>query len=121
MGGRNMLYMDYHVHCQNSPDSSEPLEEICKGAMDAGIKEIMITDHYEMFTDDFGRKAYQPEYLTQCLESVLQCREKLKDQLYVGFGTELGQIHLQPEAAAQRKASPSILSLLPFIKLTIWI
>ena len=57
-----MLYMDYHVHCQNSPDSSEPLEEICKGAMDAGIKEIMITDHYEMFTDDFGRKAYQPEY-----------------------------------------------------------
>ena len=38
MGGRNMLYMDYHVHCQNSPDSSEPLEEICKGAMDAGIK-----------------------------------------------------------------------------------
>ena len=31
-----MLYMDYHVHCQNSPDSSEPLEEICKGAMDAG-------------------------------------------------------------------------------------
>ena len=96
-----MLYMDYHVHCQNSPDSSEPLEEICKGAIDAGIKEIMITDHYEMFTDDFGRKAYQPEYLTQCLESVQQCREKLKDQLYVGFGTELGQIHLQPEAAAQ--------------------
>ena len=71
MGGKDMLYMDYHVHCQNSPDSSEPLEEICKGAMDAGIKEIMITDHYEMFTDDFGRKAYQPEYLTQCLESVL--------------------------------------------------
>ena len=96
-----MLYMDYHVHCQNSPDSSEPLEEICKGAMGAGIKEIMITDHYEMFTDDFGRKAYQPEYLTQCLESVQQCREKLKDQLYVGFGPELGQIHLQPEAAAQ--------------------
>ena len=55
-----MLYMDYHVHCQNSPDSSEPLEEICKGAIDAGIKEIMVTDHYEMFTDDFGRKAYQP-------------------------------------------------------------
>ena len=35
-----MLYMDYHVHLQNSPDSSEPLEEICKGAMDAGIKEM---------------------------------------------------------------------------------
>ena len=56
-----MLYMDYHVHCQNSPDSSEPLEEICKGAVDAGIKEIMITDHYEMFTDDFGRKAADNE------------------------------------------------------------
>lgn len=96
-----MLHMDCHVHCQNSPDSSEPLEEICKGAIDAGLTEIMITDHYEMFTDDFGRAPYQPEYLRQCLDSVLRCREMFGDRLYVGFGTELGQIHLQPEAAAR--------------------
>ena len=41
-----MLHMDYHVHCKNSPDSSEPLDEICQGAVDAGLTEIMVTDRY---------------------------------------------------------------------------
>ena len=33
-----MLHEDYHVHCLNSPDSKEPLEEICRGAVEAGIR-----------------------------------------------------------------------------------
>lgn len=94
-----MLHMDYHVHCKNSPDSSEPLDEICQGAVDAGLTEIMVTDHYELFTDDYGRAAFDPAYLDQCLDSVMECREKYKDRLYVGFGTELGQIHLQQKVA----------------------
>ena len=38
-----MLLEDYHVHCLNSPDSREPLEMICQGAIEAGIREIMVT------------------------------------------------------------------------------
>ncbi len=97
-----MLEQDYHVHCLNSPDSREPLEEICKGALEAGLKEIMVTDHYEMFQDTEGhdnRRAYRPEYLEQCFQSVKECREKFGDRLYVGFGIELGQWQLQPQAA----------------------
>ena len=47
-----MLHEDYHVHCLSSPDSKEPLEEICRGAVKAGIREIMVTDHYEMFHNE---------------------------------------------------------------------
>lgn len=96
-----MLQQDYHVHCLNSPDSREPLEEICRGAIDAGLTEIMVTDHYEMFTDAYGCPAWRPDYLNQCRQSIEQCREQFGNQLYVGFGIELGQWHLQPEAAAR--------------------
>lgn len=96
-----MLHQDYHVHCLNSPDSREPLEEICRGAIAVGMTEIMVTDHYEMFTDAYERPAWRPDYLEQCRESVEKCRELFREQLYVGFGIELGQWHLQPETAAR--------------------
>lgn len=96
-----MLKQDYHVHCLNSPDSREPLEAVCRSAISLGLTEIMVTDHYEMFTEDFPRPAWRPEYLNQCLESVECCRELFQGQLYVGFGIELGQWQLQPEEAAR--------------------
>ncbi len=99
--GINMLQQDYHVHCLNSPDSREPLDEICKGAIAAGLAEIMVTDHYEMFTDAYGCPAWRPGHLDQCRDSVEKCRELFDGQLYVGFGIELGQWHLQPEDAAR--------------------
>lgn len=94
-----MLEQDYHVHCSNSPDCSEPLSEICGKAREKGMREIMVTDHYEMFTDESQRAAYRPEYLDKCLYDVEECQEMFRKDLYVGFGIELGQWHLQPGAA----------------------
>lgn len=95
-----MLREDYHVHCLNSPDSKEPLEMICQGAVEAGIREIMVTDHYELFEDTDKHPPYRREYLDKCAQSVRECREKFAGKLRVGLGIELGQWHLQPEAAA---------------------
>lgn len=96
-----MLRADYHIHCKNSPDSSEPLERICESAVRAGLEEIMVTDHYELFTDAFGREPFQEAYLERCLRTVLECRARYGDRLYVGLGIELGQWQLQPAAAAR--------------------
>ena len=96
-----MLQQDYHLHCLNSPDSREPLEEMCEAAIEAGLTEIMVTDHYEMFTDAYGCSPWRPDYLNQCMASVERCRGLFGDRLYVGFGIELGQWQLQPEAAAR--------------------
>ena len=54
-----MIQLDYHLHCLNSPDSKESLEAICQAAIQKDLKEIMVTDHYEMFTDDYGRNPYR--------------------------------------------------------------
>ncbi|MCI9636672.1 MAG: histidinol-phosphatase HisJ family protein [Hungatella sp.] len=94
-----MLLEDYHVHCLNSPDSREPLEMICQGAIEAGIREIMVTDHYEMFKDADKYPPYRQEYLDKCVQSVEECRDKFEGRLYVGLGIELGQWHLQRQAA----------------------
>lgn len=96
-----MVEEDYHVHCLNSPDSKEPLEEICRGALEAGLKEIMVTDHYEMFADTDRCRPYRKDYLDTCVRSVEACRELFDGRLYVGLGIELGQWHLQPEAAVR--------------------
>lgn len=96
-----MLQGDYHVHCLNSPDSKEPLELICQRAVEAGIREIMVTDHYEMFHDEVRWPPYRQEYLEQCFKDMRECREKFKGQVFVGFGIELGQWHLQQAAAAE--------------------
>lgn len=96
-----MLQEDYHVHCLNSPDSKEPLEMICQGALEAGIREIMVTDHYEMYENSDKYLPYRREYLDTCAGSVEECRERFDGQVYVGLGIELGQWHLQQEAAAR--------------------
>lgn len=96
-----MIEEDYHVHCLNSPDSREPLEEICEGAVQAGIREIMVTDHYEMFRDSVKHEPYRREYLDTCARTVRECGERFRGRVYVGLGIELGQWHLQPEAAAR--------------------
>ena len=54
-----MIQLDYHLHCLNSPDSKESLEAICQAAIQKDLKEIMVTDHYEKFTDDYGRHPYR--------------------------------------------------------------
>ena len=94
-----MLHEDYHVHCLSSPDSKEPLEEICRGAVKAGIREIMVTDHYEMFHNEEKWPPYRREYLERCFRTMEECRERFEGQVFVGFGAELGQWQLQPEAA----------------------
>ena len=72
-----MLHEDYHVHCLSSP----------------------VTDHYEMFHNEEKWPPYRREYLERCFRTMEECRERFEGQVFVGFGAELGQWQLQPEAA----------------------
>lgn len=40
---------DYHVHTNFSADSSMPMEEACKQAIQMGVKEIAFTEHMDYF------------------------------------------------------------------------
>lgn len=39
---------DYHVHSNNSGDSDVDMSNICKGAIQAGVKEICFTEHFDL-------------------------------------------------------------------------
>ncbi|KZL90352.1 PHP domain-containing protein [Clostridium magnum] len=42
----NYLY-DYHIHTTYSIDGKNTILEVCKSAVEKGLKEIAITDHFE--------------------------------------------------------------------------
>ena len=43
-----ILY-DCHIHTEHSPDSRQPLDEICETAIERGLRGIAITDHAELW------------------------------------------------------------------------
>lgn len=41
------MFADYHVHSEFSDDSSYPMDEVCKHALELGISELCFTDHVD--------------------------------------------------------------------------
>ena len=54
-----MLTADYHMHSV-SPDARVPMEDMCQAAIDKGLTEVALTDHYEFYamasTESFSTK-----------------------------------------------------------------
>ena len=95
-----MIQFDYHTHSSISPDASSSMKEMCISAVQKGLIEIAIADHYEFL--DFGKihTTFNPSYISHYLDTLSQCREIFDGRLTVKYGLELGQMYLQPEYAA---------------------
>ena len=44
--------IDYHVHSENSGDSSVSMPSVCAAALDAGLAEICFTEHIDFEPTD---------------------------------------------------------------------
>ncbi len=101
-----MKYLiDYHMHSTYSSDGHNTITEMCQSAVDKGIGEIAITDHFEPSMADshclfYNQKGYWA-YMTKA-------KQTFKGKLKIKLGVELGQPHLFPEA------SNSILESFPY-------
>lgn len=95
------IYYDYHVHCDNSPDCHESLDEMCISACEKGLKEIMVTDHFEFFTTSGKSEIFTTGYLDRCFKRISDARDRYKDDIFIGYGIEMGQPHLQMEEAGR--------------------
>lgn len=83
-----MYLADYHMHSKYSFDGHEPIENICKKAMERGMKEIAITDHLDIYSD----KAYTSMLDIRAIsEDILKVREQYHGRLLIRHGVELGQ------------------------------
>lgn len=96
---------DYHVHTFLSMDGHESIYSMCESAIEKGLKEIAITDHFESLSYDPDSKAYKP---MESLRNVIVARDKYEGKLTVKLGIELGQPHRFMKNAA------SVLSKVPY-------
>lgn len=94
-----MIRQDYHVHSMLSPDSTSALDDICRRGIELGLEEIVLTDHYEMVEGSTLRQSYRSHYLAFAKQNIMECRERWKGKIRLGFGIELGQWHFQPQAS----------------------
>lgn len=102
-----MITRDYHTH-SISPDANTPMEVMCRGALEKGIREIVFTDHYEFYEHGNGKGYFQKEYLERYFRDAAQCEEKFRGSLVIKRGMEFGQLHLGGSQAEE------ILESLPF-------
>lgn len=91
-----MYLIDYHTHSQLSPDADHPLEEMAQAAVDAGLSELCITDHYDTLTLDGKRSG--PYDWAPAVAQFRAAREAFRGKLTLRLGIEFGSGHLDSSA-----------------------
>ncbi|EYE87546.1 histidinol phosphate phosphatase [Fervidicella metallireducens AeB] len=89
----NYLY-DYHIHTTYSIDGHNSINEICDQAIKSGLKEIAITDHFELSSLDDN---YMDFNIIGYLSEISHANELYKGKLKIKSGIELGQPHMYPD------------------------
>ncbi|MBE6014076.1 MAG: histidinol-phosphatase HisJ family protein [Lachnospiraceae bacterium] len=87
------MLADYHMHTEFSSDSNEPVENMIKRSIESGIKNICITDHYDL---DYPHDPEEDDFVFDTDKYFVQLNElkdKYKDKINLHIGVELG---LQP-------------------------
>lgn len=82
-GGR--MLANYHMHTNFSYDSSYPMEDCVKRAIQVGLNEICFTEHM-----DYGTETSFWCDIPSYREEFLRCQEKYKNQITMKFGIEFG-------------------------------
>ena len=75
---RKKYYTDYHLHTDNSFDSTARMEDYCRRAIEIGLAEIAFTEHYDLNPVDNGAAHFSAEkYFTE----LASCRRKFGEKL----------------------------------------
>lgn len=82
---------DYHTHTQASPDSNENISNICKKAIDLGLREIAITDHYDCIYEKCK------DVLKESIEYIESAKKEFGSQLKIKAGIEMGEANQFPD------------------------
>jgi histidinol-phosphatase (PHP family) len=93
---------DYHMHTRLSCDGRATMEEMCRGALEHGLDEIAITDHFDGHPLDECHDFYRPDaYFAE----LARCRELFAGRLTIRAGVEVGDPHRFHERLAPTLAA----------------
>lgn len=93
-----MYLYDYHTHSTKSTDGHNSVVEMCKSALEMGLKEIAITDHFEPTRKNENYSFYDPK---DNLLEILETRNFFEKHLKIKFGIELGQPHIYSKSSRE--------------------
>lgn len=92
------LMVDFHTHCDYSPDSSTPMKEMIEKAIEIGITDLAFTDHVDLDADidaetiqnwDFDRDDH--ERAIDRFKREFEGKIKLYNGLEIGMQPHLGK------------------------------
>jgi len=85
--------LDYHMHSNFSSDSNASVRAMCESAMEKGIPEIGLAEHYDRHPKERNPAFYRPE---AWWEEIRRVRKSLDGQLILRAGVEIGEPHRFP-------------------------
>ena len=90
-----MYCSDYHLHTLISSDSPASLEQQAQSALEAGLNELCVTDHWNLL----GQQGNDLPHTRDWTESIAQChkaRQQFGDRLEIRLGVEVGNGEIDP-------------------------
>ncbi|MBR4881975.1 MAG: histidinol-phosphatase HisJ family protein [Clostridia bacterium] len=90
---------DQHTHSLFSMDSQSDIDDICEKAIEMGLSELVITDHYDLSSNEMLTKLEVPFEAEKAYETLCRYRDKYAGRLKLSVGLELGQAHDCPDMA----------------------
>ena len=106
MKGEIIMFYDYHVHSNFSPDSKTSMTKMIETGINLGLKEICFTDHMDYDinqTDKFVLNYKDYLYTLELMQN------KYKDKIKIKKGIELG---LQPHLIDRYSNEMKIINLI---------
>lgn len=94
-----MFLCDYHIHTKYSFDGDicAAPEAICEAAIERGLTDIAITDHFDVNAEPEGLE--QPYNPCTAYDGIMKAREIYGKKLNITYGIEIGQANQYPEIA----------------------
>ena len=91
-----MYCSDYHLHTLISSDSPASLEQQARAAINAGLNELCVTDHWNLL-DQLANPLPHTRDWAASMAHIRQAREQFGSQLEIRLGIEVGNGEIDPD------------------------
>lgn len=95
-----MYCSDYHLHTRISSDSPASLEQQAQAALDAGLQELCVTDHWNLLDQQANPLPHTRDW-TASVEQIQEARQLFADRLDIRLGIEVGNGEIDPDGICE--------------------
>ena len=95
-----MYCSDYHLHTSISSDSPASLEQQARAAWNAGLKELCVTDHWNLL-DQQGNNLPHTRNWSESIAQIHQVRNLFDGLLELRLGIEVGNGEIDPAGISE--------------------